>query len=658
MQFVCITSLKYSLLIFVFSAFLACKHKEVNPQVTTKIQAAKHVVLLYNEALPIENIEDIRVSKDNFFSGKKSLYLTPQMDFSTGFKLSLGKVNQIELCDSLQINLKYFNNNKLNGVKVVWTVDDENGKNLLWKGNEIQNNKIAAWNDLKLGFWLDKNLANKNNVLNIYIWNPVKDEIWIDDFEFKLFGKDFIEQQQDDHVKYNFHYDFESNQDIMRTECIKESEAHSGRMTCNLSDGKEYGIAVKKPLYLFGKEVIRKLSASIWIYPTQKDHDLILTFSCKDKVTGDFKFWQGKSTIHGEFELNKWTKLNSAVNLPFEKFNIDDEMEIGIWNRGKTSILVDDLHIVFGEQPERKALNSGTDLNENSTINEALITPLSFLCDTINTQFLATYQPKDIILTAPFYHSQNGLESIVHIQKEKVQMYCYESQKNKFALVWETKDVNHPLLIKNTAIFAGDFDNDNVSEILIVNKQTLIWDLYHFKNSSWELKTKGTPLFPSKWCEQNKVSVSNSMQAKGKTVLVKSTLSGIETLALTDGKWNVSQTKLKVQLHNHKETDMFFDWNNDSYLKFNTDWRFDLKLFSTQNGNLIQDKNIELSKNKKGLKPKYYEYTKLWTGHFISNKGKQLLVSYLNCADADYDGNNCNSIENNDQFPNGISIYH
>jgi hypothetical protein len=141
-------------------------------------------------------------------------------------------------------------------------------------------------------------------------------------------------------------------------------------------------------------------------------------------------------------------------------------------------------------------------------------------------------------------------------------------------------------------------------------------------------------------------------------VLLKCNSFSIETLSLIDGSWIVGEPKIVQQGFAQKETDILLDWNNNALIKLNNDWRFDLKLLALEDHKLTLDKNIELSKNKKGLNPKYYEYTKLWTGHFISTKSKHLLVSYLNCANADYNGLNYTNIENNDMFPNGISFYH
>jgi hypothetical protein len=86
----------------------------------------------------------------------------------------------------------------------VWTIDDENGKNLSWSGSLIENNKVSTWAYFSLGFKLDKKLANKNNVLNIYVWNPSKDEVWIDDFNFNLFDI-YYEKNNDSNVNLNFY---------------------------------------------------------------------------------------------------------------------------------------------------------------------------------------------------------------------------------------------------------------------------------------------------------------------------------------------------------------------------------------------------------------------------------------------------------------------
>lgn len=654
----CITTMKLRLFIFIFSLIVACKNGKVKAPELVAGEEKKEAVLLYKEELPIEEIKDFRISKDIFFSGKQSLYLNRQIEFSTGFKLNIGRIPHFDLADSLEINLKYFTNNKLKGTKVVWTIDDDKGKNLVWSGSLIESNKVSAWNDVKLGFKLNRQMLQQNSVINIYVWNPEKDEIWIDDFDFRLFGLDHMEQTMSK-LNSNFYYDFETVQDIFRPESIKASKAHSGKMTCNLSDGKEYGIALKKPLNLFGNAIIKKIAASIWVYPSQENHDLILIFSCTDKNTGEVKFWNGKSTLHGEFELNKWTKLNFSTNLPVEKFNLDDEIEIAIWNRGKTSILVDDLHIVFGDHPERKTEQKIANIENNNLENTVFLDQNVLLLDTISTKFLSSYRPNDIVLAGLFYQPQNELESIIHFQKERVQMSCFNNKKKIFETIWETNDKKHPLLESNKLFFAGDFDHDRMSEILIVNKINYTWELYHFKSGNWELKTKGMQAFPKQWTlRSNQIGVSNTILPSAKSVLFNFIDENLTILELVDGNWSLKNNVVKFDNAYMNERGLLLDWNDGNFLKLNQDWRFDLKLLERNGANLSIRKRIEFKKNNNGLSPKYFEYTHLLSGNFISSQSKHLLAFYFNCANADYDGINCTKIENNVEFPNGISFYH
>jgi hypothetical protein len=655
----CYTSkFRIILLALLLSNFIACKHQNTETVKVTAPELKEKVILLYSELLPIETIEDTRVSKERFFSGKKSLYIHSKIDFSAGFKIKLGNINNLEICDSLEVKFKYFTNNKFKGLKVVWTIDDANGKNLKWTGDTIANYKISAWNQFNLGYKIDKQLLDKNNVLNIYIWNPDQDEVWVDDFEVNLFGRG-NEQLIHQGNKFNYHYDFESNLDIVRPEFIKESKAYSGKMTCDLSEGQEFGIAVRKQLKLFGDEIIKKLSASIWVYPMQNNHDLILTISCMDKATNQYKLWQGKSTIQGDFKIDQWTKLNFFVDIPVEKFSLEDEIEVGIWNRGKTAILVDDLHIVFGNQPERVSSNSDS-INRIMNQNEPVIlNQESLSCEEVDTRFLLAYRPHDVILNALFYKTQMGIESIVHLQKSRAKMFYYNPQKRAFDLVWETENSGHPLLQKNCTFFSGDFDHDKIGEILVIHHENLNWETYQFLENKWAIKLKGINAFPDQWCQKDKlVNVSNRIIKNGQSVLVKCNKNGIETLSLDNGNWNVKQHKSFESLTDLNENDFIMDWNDNTFLKLNTNWRFDLKLIAQIEEKFKLEKKINLSKNLNGQNPKYYEYTQLYSGNFISNHSKHLLITYFNCNNLDYNGSNCLSVESNKDFPNGINFYH
>jgi hypothetical protein len=647
--------LRLSVLAFgLLLSLISCKNKhQENVIAQANDSALKQSQIIYEEVMPIEEFNDSRTTNDKFFSGTKSLYIDAKTEFSTGFKLTIGKINNFKNIDSLEISLMHYVTKKLKGVKVVWTIDDDKAKNISWNGSFIENKNLNAWEKLKLGFKLNSTMVQANHILNIYIWNEGKEELWVDDFEIKLFGSISSKPDIAD-SKSNFYYDFETKEGVERAEKIGSSIARSGKMTCNLSDGSEYGIGIKKSFKEFGNQKIKKLSASIWVYPTEEKHDVVLTFSSVNKKTGDLNFWHGKSTLEGKFPLNQWTILNSAIDLPTEKFDLEDEVEVGIWNKGKTSVVCDDLRIVYGAQPERP--NQPSKLKPSENIPLAL-NYLTF--DQTKLEALTSIEPTTLFLKGLFYQHDKGLESILQINKRNAMLWWYNQTTKAFEKIWETKDKNSFLLMPNTYAAAGDFDGDRSADILQVNKSDLSWKLYQFKSKDWVLKMSGENAFPKNWINNsNQIFTTNKINSKFKSVLARVANQQVELLQLENGQWISSVFANSKSDLVYNENDLLFDWNNDYYLKLNTEWRFDLKQIQMGSNGATINVNLDFKKDDKGSNPKYYEHTTLLSGNFLSAKNKQLLVCYFNCINSDFKGENCEGIEHNIDFPNAISFYY
>jgi len=648
-------------LVFALLIVIACSNEKKKNKEEPPLPPKKKVIaIIYQDVLPIEDFNDERVTKDKFYSGTKSLYMPPAMEFSSGFKHTIGKIENFKSIDSLEISLMNYSIQKLKGIKVVFTIDDEKGKNLIWNGNLIENKTTGTWEKFKQGFKLDPSMIQANHIINIYVWNEGKEELWIDDFEITMFGR-ILPQAKTVSLNSNLYYDFEQIDDLQRAEKLGESIARSGKMTCNLSDGSEYGIGVKRSFKDFGDQKIKKLSASVWVYPTEKNHDLVLTFSSVNKKNGELNFWHGKSTLNGEFPLNQWTILNSAIDLPVEKYNLEDEVEVGIWNKGKTSILCDDLHIVYGAPPEKRSKSNEVEVDKtsiNSSVNVSLVyNYLNF--DQTKINGLNQIEPQSVLVNGCFYKPNEGLESILQINKFSASMWWYHQKNKHFEKIWETNDKNNFLLIPNNFVATGDFDGDNIADLLQVNKTDFSWKLYHFESKEWTLKMTGTQAFPEKWLHHlNQISVSSQMNSKHKSVLLQVIKHEIQVLQLENGQWVSSSFGTNKNGFIFKENDLFMDWNNKTFLKLNTQWRFDLKQVQINKDDVAIKCNFDFQKDEKGSNPKYYEQTKILSGNFLSVKSKQLLVCYFNCLNNNFTGNNCNGIENNDDFPNGISFYY
>jgi hypothetical protein len=641
-----------------------CKNSDNNSQIITHpYNDQNQYKLIYKEELPIEDYRDWSVTKDKIFTGTQTLHIDSQIEFSKGFKKQIGSIENFQMVDSIEIKFQFLSENKFKNIKLVCSIDDNNGNNKFWNGNLIDFKSPNIWNEMKVGFKINPDFIEKNNIINIYLWNPNKEEIWIDDFGFKLFGINKVVDVSID-SKCNYFNDFENTKYLLRSEKVKETTAHSGKFSCDLSDGSEYGISVNNKFEEFSKQIIKKVAASIWIYPTEPNHNLILTFSIKDKKTGESKFWYGKESLHGIFPLNKWTLLNCSVNLPVEIINLEDEIEVGLWNKGKTSVFCDDMHIVYGDEPERKSNlieNNQTFNNSGNAdkINYKRILECNFLSyNTTKLEGIKYITPSDKLVAGKFYEHQKGLESILHVNKESAKLWWFNQNKKIFDLVWETNDKNNFILKPSNYIAAGDFDGDQIGDLLIVNKNDLTWAIYNLEKLQWRLKLTGKNYFPRNWIEEiDNISLSNKLSSSKKTQFLNFTKQNLETLSLDNGSWISSKQELGMPGTENYTDDILLDWNENYFLKLNTNWRFDLKQVDIKNNNITEKYFIDFKKDEKGVNPKYYEKTILLSGHFLNTNNKQLLLVYYNCINENFDGRNCFGIENNNEFPNGINFY-
>ena len=111
-----------------------------------------------------------------------------------------------------------------------------------------------------------------------------------------------------------------------------------------------------------------------------------------------------------------------------------------------------------------------------------------------------------------------------------------------------------------------------------------------------------------------------------------------------------------------KPTDITFsgDYYGDTkleILKYNTDWRFDLKLLEKEKEGYTILGNVDFKGYSNDYNPKYYEFTKLVSGRFINANQTSLLVISCNCADEKFDGKHCTKFENIPALPNSVGIY-
>ncbi|MCD4746529.1 MAG: hypothetical protein K8R58_09530 [Bacteroidales bacterium] len=119
---------------------------------------------------------------------------------------------------------------------------------------------------------------------------------------------------------------------------------------------------------------------------------------------------------------------------------------------------------------------------------------------------------------------------------------------------------------------------------------------------------------------------------------------------------------LIIGLDTLKPSDKFLIGNFDNdyqeeLLRYNRDWRFDLKKLELNDTTYHILENIDFAGYTKNYNPKYYEILKLYTGNFIHPNKSSILTIARNCKKNNFDGKKCDEYVNYQNLPNSIQIY-
>ena len=483
-------------------------------------------------------------------------------------------------------------------------------------------------------------------------------------------------------INTNYFFDFETLDGLVNTENIIVAKSHSGKMSCNLIGGKEYGPSVNLKISKISEIPIKKVAASVWVYPISNSPIAVLTLSVINSNNTSV-FWDGKSTENQNFTPNKWTKINALFNLPADKISADDIISINIWNKGKTDIIIDDLEIVYGESSERRGVYTDADpsnllkkdLNfhrktapfntiyfDNININNENSTRLTINKD----DFMADFSPNDEVYVGNFITDKSNLDEIICINKEKIAMFEYDTEDHGFNKLWESTLGEQSFLKQQSAKFVGDFNADGKIDFLLVDKNTGAWDLYNFNNKAFKVIIKGNNKLSSKWFDGlNKPFVANSFfnnKKDGLAILNTNYYMGVQ---LNNVRNTFEEIKLILPSSDSSlftNSSLVFIGNFDNVigqdiLKLNTDWRFDFKMMKLDPAGFYIFKALDFKGFLFDFNPKYFEFVKIVSGNITSLTKSSLLVLMCNCADSKFNGIYCNEFENVAYLPNSTALY-
>lgn len=479
----------------------------------------------------------------------------------------------------------------------------------------------------------------------------------------------------------NFFFDLETTEGLSGTENIKQSNIiHSGQMVCDLSGGKEYGFSVLKKIGDAGPFPLKRAAASIWVYPLSENTNVVLTASIINSKSETI-FWDGKSTEKISFPANKWTKLNALYNFPVEKLSVDDVLQINIWNKGKTDVLVDDLELVYGDSPERRGSYSGIDANafyENRFVSQRNSPPFQNLYlkkleinNNDSTQLIPgnkdiDLSPNDEYLVGDFIDDKNNLDELLYFKNNKTFILGFDPEKQQFHVLQETESFEKKAEDGSASKkFAGDFNADGKTDVLIADKNA--WNLFEYKDKYWKTIASGKnwELKADWFLSHSKPFVSNLFSLNSTDALVLPGNTSYYLLQFNKASGTFDETASVISKADSglfNATSYYYQGHFTGrgikeFLRYDTEWRFDLKLLEKDKNGYVISGTLDFEGFKNDCNPKYYEFLKIIPGNFTPSKKTSLLTIMRNCADKDFNGVRCNTFENINYLPNSIQLY-
>ena len=627
----------YSL--FIFSGFLVAylflRKKNNHELISTETAHVKKDSLvstsLLLETFDLESNTEGFVSTEKHHSGKQSCKLSSTIEYGISISKKISDIPTFNNLTNISITYSCLSGSENPDALYVLTIDDNNGKNVFWAGEPVLYNTNKIWTEASVNFIIAPEFLKPEYKITTYPWNRNKKEFYMDDILLDYRGVATYKNEAESLPETsNLFFDFETDAGLQGADNVKETTAHSGKKACDLSGGKEYGPSVSKKMSEISPSLIKKVSMSVWVCPLA-DNDTTMLVASVVNSKNETVFWEGESSEGLNFQKNKWTKINVSCNLPIEKMSSTDILTVSIWNKGKTDVIVDDLEIVYGDSPERRGEPSTVDATtiyekrfvgeknkppfktiyfekqEIKNKNSTSIIPVYGIVPLTEQNCTDDFSPNDAFLIGDFFQDKNGLDDIVCLKSFGQAFFTYDPEKKQFKRLWNNVNEANAIWNNKNNYYSGDFNLDGIGDVLSVDKSTNEWNILNFVGKEWKVISQGKN--PKKeWLVKNK-----------------------------------NETTFPGNYFGNKQTT----------LKLNNDWRFDLKLMEND---LILG-NVDFKGYPKDYNPKYYEFIKIVPGKFLSKNQTSLLVVVCNCADNDFKGIHCKTVEDLKYLPNSTQVY-
>lgn len=228
------------------------------------------------------------------------------------------------------------------------------------------------------------------------------------------------------------------------------------------------------------------------------------------------------------------------------------------------------------------------------------------------------------------------------------------------------------------ALIPCDLDGDRITELLVLGERGS-WQVLRFANEGWTTVSNGKENRIGEWDDKYtdfKITPGKFLKGSNADLLLtvfseKSKKKYAYSLvrfspaekrfvkALNSREGTVGIT---IGMDTLKPSDQFIfgrftQATEGMFLRYNRDWRYDLKEMVFNDSTFAILANVDFSGYPKDQNPKFYETLKLVPGRLINPAETALLIIARNCKDRNYQGGVCKEWEDLPYMPNTLRIY-
>jgi len=411
-------------------------------------------------------------------SGKYSCILNKQIEYGVNVVIPFQSIQGWPGISGIKGHYALWSEN-VSGAQWVLEIKNNKDSTLLWQSVEIPSGK-HRWDTSEFSFTVPMEFIQQENTFKFYPWNKNFAEFKLDNISISFFGIPSSVSAKK-FRKVNFEFDMESDSGLDGLHLLTSDFSYSGKRSVILAGKDSYGTAISKKVYEVCDDSLKKLAASVRIYPENSNPDVLLVASISNE-NNEQVHWMAREMKNFKLKGKTWHKVNAEFIIPPEvrmKIGRNDKISVYLWNKSRMKIFADDLVLVFGNEPERQG--------SYPNVNFKLATQKIYSFDRYNpphpagsfiyadvgnmgSPFLVNNDtaksgelfPDDLILNVR--SSGRTSDLILHVSEDEAGVYEFCHSAGKFR---KAGTVKFPDWIKDVSnVITADMDGDGNTEIL------------------------------------------------------------------------------------------------------------------------------------------------------------------------------------------------